>query len=192
MLAVVGDQVPQVLSFQFSIGDAENVRRFRWEMNDEIDSFNSLLEMPTARLPTGQAGRRRQSFNSLLEMRHLVSLLPLRRTGVFQFSIGDAVAPTARCVACGNKRPVSILYWRCPDGCAVGHGGGAVRVSILYWRCPRSWPMRAKKWPPRVSILYWRCRSFYYFRLPANRYEKLSFNSLLEMRLTLPATSPSG
>ncbi len=67
MLAVVEDQVPQVLLFQFFIGDAP------WGTVASTASasstcFHSLLEMPMSAMSTPVVLRRRVSFNSLLEM----------------------------------------------------------------------------------------------------------------------------
>jgi len=113
MLAVVGDQVPQVLSFQFSIGDAQT---------QTTQSFSPIdfIKEKLFQFSIGDAQRMREAEDQVRwEFQFSIGDIALLIVGfvvilLFQFSIGDAYEQQLH-------REAQILAFR--------------RVSILYWRC---------------------------------------------------------
>ncbi len=125
--------------FQFSIGDATSA--YRRAPNQQIKSFNSLLEMPRRRLASCNGGTWR--FNSLLEMpaarsvkvkssplASFNSLLEMPKSSAkssrcwksytFQFSIGDAGSYGILNVRV-FKFFVCVLAWWCLAGLCGFH-----------------------------------------------------------------------
>ncbi len=168
MLAVVEDQVPQVLLFQFFIGDAP------WGTVASTASasstcFNSLLEMrPKLKTKWPPGGR---PF-SILYWR-----CPVRCQEVQQVSASDL----------GFN---SLLEMRLRQG--MDPTGVPLLVSILYWRCNLIMASRASDLlPPKSFNSLLEMRNAVRSGVPAEGVRREGFNSLLEMRsCSAKGTSP--
>ncbi len=176
------DDVQKIIEFQFSIGDAPQVRRTplrsppsarrrlcfnsllemplkaRQEVKIEIrgEGFNSLLEMPSSpqwRSPALAPW----GFNSLLEMLGRPRSRRRSRSGCFN-SLLEMPSPSR---LEWSRRPavcVSILYWRCRCRVRISAQASSACFNSLLEMLSTTRTRAAVFLRLLVSILYWRCK----------------------------------